>query len=299
MQTIQPSPNGFAGRILRHPLSLLIIGFIFFTVLYGLTGAAAGTVKSLRNTPLQVLITLTCAVIGVFAYKAFQRWIERRDDAEFALPGAGMELGFGLVLGFSLFTVMVGVVALLGGFGIDGLRGTGRLWSVLAMSIASGLFEEVIFRGIVFRQIEAMAGSWVALALTSIFFGAAHLANPGATLFAGFAIAMEAGILLGAAFMLTRRLWLTIGIHAAWNFTQGWVYSAPVSGGKAPEGLFYTHLSGPEWLTGGAFGLEASVVALTAATAAGVVLLYFAVRQGRVRKRGQQQPVMTSEFDQL
>lgn len=281
-QIIQPAETGLALRILRHPFSLLVIGFVFFAILYGLTGAAAGSIKALRNTPLQVLITLFCAAIGVLAYKLFQRWIEAREDAEFALTGAGGELGAGLLFGFVLFSVMIGIVALLGGFGIDGLRGIGRLWSVMAMSIASGLFEELIFRGIVFRQIERMAGSWVALALTSAFFGAAHLANPGATLFAGFAIAMEAGILLGGAYMLTRRLWLAVGIHAAWNFTQGWVYSAPVSGGPAPDGLFLTHRAGPDWLTGGAFGLEASVVAMVAATGAGVLLLVLAARRGRV-----------------
>ncbi len=286
MSEIKPEIDGMAGRILRHPASQMVIGFIVFTVCYGLTGAAATGYQLLRNTPVQVLITLSCAVIGVLVYKLFQRRVERRDDAEFALTGAGKELGAGLGIGFALFTIMVGIVALLGGFGIDGVRGIGRLWSVLAMAIASGLFEELIFRGILFRQLEAMAGSWIALALTSAFFGAAHLANPGATWFAAFAIAVEAGILLGAAYMYTRRLWLPVGIHAAWNFTQGWIFSAPVSGGKAPDGLLLTHRSGPDWLTGGGFGLEASVVAMLVATLAGVILLAMAQRRGRVLSAG-------------
>ena len=281
-QAIQPSESGLALRILRYPLVLLVIGFLFFGILYGLTAAAATASQPLRNTPLQLMITLACAALAVFAYKLFQRWLERREDAEFALADAGKELGLGLAIGFLLFSLMVGIVALLGGFGIDGLRGMGRFWSVLSLSIASGLFEEVMFRGIAFRQIEAVAGSWVALALTSAFFGASHLANPDATLFAAFAIAVEAGILLGAAYMLTRRLWLAAGIHAAWNFTQGWIFSAPVSGGKAPDGLLLTHRSGPDWLTGGGFGLEASVIAMLVATAAGLVMLVMALRRERV-----------------
>lgn len=281
-QVIQPSESSLALKILRYPLVLLVIGFLFFGILYGLTAAAATAYQPLRNTPLQLMITLACAALAVFAYKLFQRWLERREDAEFALADAGKELGLGLAIGFLLFSLMVGIVALLGGFGIDGLRGMGRFWSVLSLSIASGLFEEVMFRGIAFRQIEAMAGSWVALALTSAFFGASHLANPDATLFAAFAIAVEAGILLGAAYMLTRRLWLAAGIHAAWNFTQGWIFSAPVSGGKAPDGLLLTHRSGPDWLTGGGFGLEASVIAMLVATAAGLVMLVLALRKGQV-----------------
>jgi membrane protease YdiL (CAAX protease family) len=282
MSEIKIERSSLAGRILRHPLVLLVIGFLFFGLLYGLTGAVASAYQPLRNTPLQSLIALGCVALAILIYKQFQRLLERREDAEFALAGAGKELGLGLAIGFLLFSTMVGIVALLGGFGIDGVRGLGRFWSVLSLAIASGLFEEVMFRGIAFRQIEAMAGSWVALALTSAFFGAAHLANPDATLFAAFAISVEAGILLGAAYMLTRRLWLATGIHAAWNFTQGWIFSAPVSGGKAPDGLLLTHRSGPDWLTGGGFGLEASVIAMLVATGAGLVMLVLAIRQGRV-----------------
>ncbi|WP_292683685.1 CPBP family intramembrane glutamic endopeptidase [Novosphingobium sp.] len=163
------------------------------------------------------------------------------------------------------------------------MRGAGQIWAMLAMGTTSAVFEEVLFRGVLFRHIEAMLGSWAALAITSALFGAAHLGNPDASLFAAFAIAVEAGILLGAAWMLTRRLWLAVGIHAAWNFTQGWVFSIPVSGGEAPLGLLITRREGPDWLTGGGFGLEASVVAMIAATLAGLVLLVLAVRRGGVR----------------
>ena len=61
-------------------------------------------------------------------------------------------------------------------------------------------------------------------------FGAAHLGNPNSTYFAAFCIAVEAGILLGAAYMLTRSLWLPMALHAAWNFTQGEIFDVNVSG---------------------------------------------------------------------
>ena len=269
-----------AGRFLRHPLVLLVGGFVAFTALYVLTGLAAGRVAALRNTPLQMLIVLACGALAIWLYQLMKRRIEGREDTDFAHQAAGPELATGLVIGFLLFSATAGVVMLLGGLTVDGVRGTGRLWSMLSMAIASGLFEEIIFRGIVFRHLETLAGSWIALFLTSAFFGVAHLINPDATWFAALAIATEAGILLGAAYMLTRRLWLACGIHAAWNFTQGWVFSAPVSGGKAAEGLLVTHLRGPAWLSGGSFGLEASVVAMVLVTSAGVALLVLAIRQG-------------------
>lgn len=274
--------GGRFGRILRYPLVLLVIEFVGFAVLYVLAGQAGSRISALRNTPAQLLIVLACAAAAVWLYKVMCRRLERRADDTFALPGAGREYVLGLAAGFALFSAVVAAVAALGGFAVDGVRGLGRLWAMLAMGVATGLFEEVLFRGIMFRHVEAVAGSWVALAVTSAFFGMAHLANPDATWFAALAIAMEAGILLGAAYMVTRRLWLACGLHTAWNFTQGWVYSAPVSGGKAPEGLLVTRLHGPEWLSGGAFGLEASLIALVLATSCGLALLVIAARRGHV-----------------
>ena len=271
-------------KILRHPALHTVAAFVLFLAAYVLTGIAATGYKPLRNTPLQVLITLVCVGLTVLFYKWFQRRVERREDAELALPGAGREVGAGFVGGLVLFSAMVGVTALMGGLEVDGVRGVGRLWSMASLGIASGFFEDVLFRGVLFRQIERVGGSWGALAVTCAFFGLAHIANPGATWFAAVAIAFEAGILLGAAYMLTRRLWLAIGVHAGWNFTQGWIFSVPVSGGKAPEGLLLVQRHGPDWLTGGAFGLEASAVAMVVATSAGCGLLWLAHRQGRFLK---------------
>jgi hypothetical protein len=92
---------------------------------------------------------------------------------------------------------------------------------------------------------------------------------------------LEAGILLAAAYMLTRRLWLCMGLHFAWNFTQGGIFSAAVSGG-ASHGLLKATLVGPDWLTGGAFGPEASAVAVVVCTTAGLLLLVAADRKGHV-----------------
>jgi membrane protease YdiL (CAAX protease family) len=81
--------------------------------------------------------------------------------------------------------------------------------------------------------------------------------------------------------MLTRSLWMPTGLHAAWNFTQGFIFDVPVSG-NAERGLVTAKLSGPALLSGGPFGLEASIIALVLATAAGILLVVLSVRSGRV-----------------
>ena len=76
-------------------------------------------------------------------------------------------------------------------------------------------------------------------------------------------------------------MWLCIGIHIAWNFTQGGVFSVAVSGGQS-KGLLQSRMVGPDWLTGGAFGAEASPVALLVCLAAGIALIVLTIKKGNV-----------------
>ena len=92
-------------------------------------------------------------------------------------------------------------------------------------------------------------------------------------------ISIEAGIFLCAAYMLTRRLWFPIGIHAGWNFTQEGVWGVSVSG-TTPHGLIQATLSGPVWISGGAFGAEASVIAIVICGTMGLLLLRQVARRG-------------------
>lgn len=127
---------------------------------------------------------------------------------------------------------------------------------------------------------EAGIGWVPALLITAVFFGALHLLNPSATLFGALAIAVEAGLLLGAVFLATRSLWAVIGLHAAWNATEA-LLGIPVSGQVAPA-LFRVDVSGSELLTGGDFGIEASVVPMVIGAVAAAVLLVVAHRSGRL-----------------
>src|SRR5206468_8601734 len=137
------------------------------------------------------------------------------------------------------------------------------------------------FRGILFRIVEAGLGSWLGLLVSAAVFGLAHLANPGSNVIGAASIIIEAGILLAAAYMFTRRLWLPIGLHFAWNFTEAGIFGADVSG-RHIGGLLRSTLTGPAWLTGGAFGPEASVVAVVLCLAVGVAFIVAAVRRGLV-----------------
>ena len=227
------------------------------------------------------LVTIPLLII---AYELVIRRLGEHPRDDYRDPKALKNLALGLGAGFLIFSIAVGVAALMGVYRITGEGdSSGLLPALIGPAIFAAVSEELIFRGILFRWIEAFGGSWAALLLTSAFFGAAHLANPNASPIAAVGIAFEAGVMLGAAYMLTRSLWMPMGLHAAWNFTQGEIYDIPVSGTPV-HGLLVARLSGPPLLTGNGFGLEASLIAITVATLFGLWLLWLAIRKGELMK---------------
>jgi membrane protease YdiL (CAAX protease family)/GNAT superfamily N-acetyltransferase len=231
--------------------------------------------------PWAPLIVLgACGAAGLAGYALFTKYIEQRRAEELATARLGRELLAGLALGAGLFCAVIGVLALGGHYRFLGHGPPTALLLSLGLAIYSGIVEELLFRGLVFRLIERSWGTWIALACSAIPFGIIHMVNPHATVAGAVAIIFEAGILLGAAYLYTRRLWLPMGLHAAWNFTQSGVFGIVVSGNDF-EGWGHSELTGPDWLTGGSFGAEGSIVALVVCTVAGLLLLRAAHARGR------------------
>ncbi len=283
MDAIDPARPGPLRRLFAHPLVLLPIGCTLVVAAWMGLAIPLQMAGLTRGGPA-ALSGILVAAATIAAYRAFVRWIERGPDGDLpfdrtALPEAAKGFGYG----FALFCGAVLAVMALGGLRIEGGAGSvGDLSQMVGLAVFSGVTEELLFRGVMFRLIERAGGSIVALIVTSALFGAAHLFNPDSSWTAAIAIMLEAGVMLAAIYMLTRNLWTAIGLHAGWNFTQGYVFSLPVSGGAAPQGLLVTTRSGPEWLTGGAFGLEASLATVVVVTIFGLVVLAMAVRRGRL-----------------
>ena len=165
--------------------------------------------------------------------------------AELALPPLARELGIGLLIGAGLYTACVLILMVMGIYRVEGLNPSSFMLPAVAMALSSGFLEELLFRGVLFRIVEEWMGSWVALVVSSLVFGLVHLINPAATWTGALFISVEAGVLLAAAYMLTRRLWLGIGFHIAWNYTQSAVFSGIVSGSDSAPGLIRSTIDGP------------------------------------------------------
>jgi hypothetical protein len=167
--------------------------------------------------------------------------------------------------------------------------GFAGFWSPLATAVGAGVGEELVFRGVIFRMTEERLGTAAALIVSSLLFGLVHAANVGATTVSTAAIALEAGALLGIAYSASRSLWLPIGLHFGWNFTEGGIFGTAVSGGQS-RGLLDSVLSGPNLMTGGSFGPEASLIAVAVSLAATVAIGLWAARHGRWRPWSPQRP---------
>jgi membrane protease YdiL (CAAX protease family) len=269
-------------QVIDFPLIAMVIAIVAFAAALALSLYLGKFVPPIGRVAVAAIHAVITIAFLLAAYVLVIARLGARPRSDFPLAPAARETAAGLGIGFALMAASVGVAALLGVYRIVGAGDASRLaMALIATAIMPAFTEELLFRGILFRWIEEFGGSWLALVVTSALFGLAHIFNPNATWFSSFAIAVEAGLLLGAAYMLTRSLWLPMGLHAGWNFTQGEIFDVPVSG-IDEHGLVQAQLSGPELLSGGAFGLEASVIALVIATAAGTWMMVRAVRKGKL-----------------
>lgn len=267
-------------RILQFPpVRLFLLGYPLF---YCLGYSNAFMEQNKGNILPMIVAAMGMVALAMWVYVGFARLVERRSPSDLALVPGIRELGIGMLVGSGLYTAGVLVLLAMGIMRIEGTNPVSVMLPAISMAISSGFLEELLFRGALFRIVEEWLGSWISVVVSSVVFGAVHLMNPTATLTGAIFISIEAGLLLAAAYMLTRRLWLGIGFHISWNYTQSAVFGGIVSGGVAEPGLFKTVTEGPELLTGGNFGLEASLVPCVLATTAGVILVTRAVRLGHV-----------------
>ena len=268
-----------AQRVLRFPVTRIVLALVFFMVPFLLI--QAGATHFFEEKLFSRLGQLLGACVGCLSYAFYVARIEKRAVSELALQGALREYGVGFLLGGLMVCISVAGIAALGGLRTLSVVPASFIVLPLLMHITVGLIEEMVMRGIFFRVLQESIGSWLALLASGLVFGAMHLVNDNVSVL-GIADTAVAGVFFAAAFLLTGRLWLCAALHAGWNFFQEGIFSLAVSGHEVKTGLFVTELSGPDWLTGGAFGIEGSAIDLVFAVLASAATVLLAWRQGRI-----------------
>jgi uncharacterized protein len=269
--------------LLLSPVARIAIFMVILTALSAALRALFGSIGWIhKDAPLtqhHIATFVLQLVPALSAYLFLVYIVEKRRPEELAwrkvLPhGLG---GFGA--GALLVTAVVGVLWLLGSYHVVHFNPEPHWFAQLAVgSVGAATVEEIITRGALFRIAEEGLGTWAALVLSALAFGFGHAANPNATLASSLAIAIEAGLLLGMLYHVGRSLPLCIGLHAGWNFAEGTIWGVPVSG-STEIGWMVSLRTGPDWLSGGSFGAEASIIAVALCLVATTVLLAIAVRR--------------------
>ena len=257
-----------------------------FAIVLAFGPAVEALGHALPKVPAWQFLAKACgALIVLGAYALLVRLGEARNPGELAPAAAPAGLLAGFAIGVSMFAV---TMAILIGAGLYDIawHGPASAWRGAGLALESGVLEEVIVRGVVLRLVWRAFGPLAAFVVSGLLFGLGHIGNPGATAFTTACVAIEAGVMLGSFYALTGRLWVSIGVHAGWNFTQGTVFGAHVSGGDfGPSFAISTARSNlPDWLTGGVFGPEASLAAFTVCTMVGAAVLWTAWRHHRFAK---------------
>jgi uncharacterized protein len=261
----------------RIAIYALLAGTSFFALftaarLLGWTGRLAPPIPhAIATFALQIVPMLA-------AYLLLVRVLERRPVTELAWRKVVRDVPVGAAAGVLLITIVVAVLWLSGSYVVSGTNPQVDWWTPLFLAgLGTATAEEIIFRGVLFRIIEEGLGTRAALVFSAVLFGGLHAWNPDATTWSSVAIAVEAGLMLGTAYHVTRSLPLCIGIHTGWNYAQGTLYGVPVSGAGG-TGWLVSQRPGPDWLTGGAFGAEASVIAVAVCSLFTLALLAHAWR---------------------
>jgi membrane protease YdiL (CAAX protease family) len=272
----------------KHPVICLLVASVFIALGYVVGGILSivvftnpyvGDGNITQNSAYSALVTGLFVYIFYFIYLKFY---EKRPFEELTfkhgIRSTLLEIIYGLLSGTLLVSFLVLIFLIFGlytaGSKLESVSLDIFVYTFIIIGIGSAFLEELIFRGVIFRLTENWLGSWNAILLSGLLFGLVHITNPNSTVFSSVAISLEAGVLLAAVYMLTRRLWMVIGLHAAWNAVQGLVFGIPVSGIFINGLMQIEAVPGKnELLTGGKFGLEASLITIIMLTSISILIL--------------------------
>jgi len=275
-----PEQRDFAG--LRAGWRLAVFGLI----LVGIPDLLSGGVSPLApSSPTILLITPGRVAMGEFFVLLWvalatvvMAVLEQRPVGTYGLPARGAfrrRFWEGVLWGAASLSALLLLIFATGdlSFGhvvLQGMTATrfGLEWGLAFLLVA--LFEEFRYRGYALFTLNRGVGFWPAAILLSAAFGAIHLRNPGETYF-GVTAAGLLGLFFCFTWQRTGSLWFAVGMHAAWDFCQSFVYGVPDSGLVSRGRLLRPHFQGSTWITGGTVGPEGSVWVLV------VVALVFAL----------------------
>jgi hypothetical protein len=274
-------------KVLEFFLTKIIVGIVIIGGLVAFTewsGRLLLEKTGISGELVNVLIAISDAAIALFAYILLFRYYENRIINELSFSSFGKNALRGFATGFVLQSLFISVIYLTGNYSITYINPASFLLPPFTTAITAGFVSEILIRGIAFRLIEEKSGTVIAIIIFTLLFAIFHLNVEGATPLSVVSTAIQAGLLLSAAYVFTRSLWFTIFLHFAWDFAEPGIYGAINPGNSIHQSLFSGIVSGPSLLTGGQLGPQNSIQALILCTASGILFLWLAWKKNNFIK---------------
>ena len=285
LQPTAPTPAIKAGWIRATiffvaAMLVVILAQVAFALILSLRGVDMNNMAAIMQSPSMIAMQIASLGAVLLLMYIFRRWLDRLPFVTLGFQFGGTErlhLVIGFIWGVALILSIFGVLLISGLIEItEWHTPSGAMLATFIVMIFAATQEEVITRGYMLNNYMKSINKYLALLLVSVLFAAVHGANPNVSLVALLNIIL-AGILLGIYYVHRKNLWFPIGLHIGWNVFQGIVMGSPVSGIRV-DSLLSLKFVGNEWLTGGDFGFEASLVT-SVVLAVATVLIHLQFRQ--------------------
>lgn len=267
-------------RVIWRMIIFVLVGivvFIPFIPILKILPLSSG--ESGPASSVNLVFVLFLNISFILAAWITLKWVDRRPPALLGLnfwSSSVRELVTGFGIGLTNFGLVFLVLLAFGWISVEGAGVTvadlNPFVFYLALHLVFAGIEEIFNRGYIFQAFCEGVGTLPAALIMSLIFSLVHILNPDFSILAGIFLFIH-GLLYTVAYLKTRSLWTPIGLHMAWNFTQGPIAGMKVSGTSVSNSFLLTSVSGPDLLTGGSFGVEGGWLAITISTVILVVLL--------------------------
>ena len=256
-----------SARLRIRALLWFIVAAVYYIVARGIASVAAGGLSSgiwFDFVDRAILLFLLIVGYAAMGYVGQRQQNPIRTMGLARRAGAGREFALGAAIGWTGMAAIALIIAMFGGlviFFYTNWRQFAEIPLDLAILLIAALAEEVAFRGYPFQRLIEATGPLFATFFLSILYALVHITNSGASP-ASFIVAMLAGWVFSIAYLRTRGLWVSWGIHFAWNASMAVLFGLPLMGLTRFSPVISSTALGPTWLTGFDYGPEGSAIAI-------------------------------------
>lgn len=277
--------NTLIKRVLYFPVTKIIIGitvcFSLFVVIQNFVLKPFFYSIIQDKSIADPIIIFVSSILLLVNYNYLFRLYDKRKITELSIKYLPKEMFGGFIFGFLTISLSIFILYLLGhyqAFSITTTHYSARMFTVL---IFAAIVEDLFHRGLIVREIENWLGTHIAI-IIAMLVELQHISNTNFKLF-DLLLYLIWGFTMAMMFIYTKRIWLPYFFHLGWNFSQPF-YGSNLTGLNDMGSIIQSKFTGPELLTGGAFGIEGSIITLSFLFFIGIVLYYLSKKEGKIVK---------------